>query len=223
VEYGTGYTHQLPALRDLCEEHALSFVVDASQSLGAFPFDVQDLRVDFAAASTYKWLLGGYGLSVFYIAPRWLGKKPPLAGWMSVAESSDPEPAHPPLKHTASVNELGCPNFPAIFALGAAIDFFSEVGSPYVIERRIRALTDHLITGLTSAGFNIASTREVDKQSGIVLIDIPRASKVASQLKERDVFASAKGLGLRLSVYIYNTFYDIDRFINVLTDIIKPE
>jgi len=72
VEYGTGYTHDLGALRDLCAERALSFVVDASQSLGAFPLDVQELRVDFAAASTYKWLIGGYGLSVFYVAPHWM-------------------------------------------------------------------------------------------------------------------------------------------------------
>jgi len=141
---------------------------------------------------------------------------------MSVAESGGSGPSQLSLKCSASVSELGCPNFPAIFALGAAIDFFSELGGPHVIEQRVRDLAGYLAASLASAGFDVASTQDADKRSGIVLIDIPHAANVASLLKERDVFVSAKGLGLRLSVYVYNTFEDIERFIETLKEVANP-
>jgi aspartate aminotransferase-like enzyme len=38
-----------------------ALVVDAIQSLGAHPFDVDEVGPDFLVASAYKWLLGPYG------------------------------------------------------------------------------------------------------------------------------------------------------------------
>ncbi len=142
-----------------------------------------------------------------------------MAGWMSVADAEGTA-SELGLKNTASVIELGCPNFPAIFALGAAMDFFSQVG-PSAIEQWVRQLADYLLTRLSAAGFAVASNREVDKRSGITLVDVAEPTKVASQLKERDIFVSAKGLGLRVSLYLYNSFEDIDRFVAALTDIAK--
>mmetsp|Transcript_325 Transcript_325/g.692 ORF Transcript_325/g.692 Transcript_325/m.692 type:complete len:428 (+) Transcript_325:111-1394(+) len=46
-------------------------IVDATQSLGAVPVDVQETPVDFLAASVHKWLLGAYGLSIMYVHPHW--------------------------------------------------------------------------------------------------------------------------------------------------------
>ena len=40
-----------------------AFVVDASQSLGAHPLDVAEVKPDFLASVTYKWLLGPFELA----------------------------------------------------------------------------------------------------------------------------------------------------------------
>src|SRR6185437_3171952 len=47
-----------------------ALVIDASQSLGIIPFDVQALDPDFAVSVGYKWLLGPYGMSYLFVAPR---------------------------------------------------------------------------------------------------------------------------------------------------------
>lgn len=216
VEYGTGYHHDLYALRDLCEERGLAFVIDGTQSLGATKFDLADLRPDFFMASTYKWLVGGYGLSVFYIAPKWHAKQPPVAGWMSAEEAHGLDIE---LKKNAQVMETGCPNFPAIFTLGASIEFLHRLGMDNVVAR-VRHLVSYLIAALDEAGIEVASTREPARQSSIVSVRLSDPTGVAQQLQERGIFVSAKGLGLRVSVYIYNSEEDIDRLVAALKELV---
>lgn len=45
------------------------FVVDATQWVGAVPFDVTAAQADYLVCAAYKWLLGPYGLSFMYAAP----------------------------------------------------------------------------------------------------------------------------------------------------------
>jgi selenocysteine lyase/cysteine desulfurase len=47
-----------------------ALVIDASQSLGIMPFDVRELDPDFVVSVGYKWLLGPFGMSYLYVAPR---------------------------------------------------------------------------------------------------------------------------------------------------------
>lgn len=48
-----------------------AFVVDASQSLGAYPLDITKLQPDFLVATGYKWLFCPYTLCFMYVAPKW--------------------------------------------------------------------------------------------------------------------------------------------------------
>src|SRR5690606_39367584 len=48
--------------------HDAALVVDASQSLGAYPFDVAEIQPDFLVTVGYKWLLGPYALGYLYVA-----------------------------------------------------------------------------------------------------------------------------------------------------------
>lgn len=220
VEYGTSFAHDLREMSRLCRRHDLAFVVDATQSLGAFPLDVGTLGIDFAMASTYKWLLGGYGLAVMYIAPRWLERKPPVAGWMSTATTPEAT-SELALKPSASVVELGCPNFPAIFALGAALDFLDDLGAT-AVEHRVRELAAHLVDTLGDRGLSVASNTEASHMSGIVHVAVEDPARVVAELRERGVFVSAKGLGIRVSVYVYNSIADIEGFADILADVVDP-
>lgn len=58
--------------------HALGagFVIDATQSIGAMPFDVVALDPDFVACSAYKWLLSPDQTGYLYVAPRHLDGEP---------------------------------------------------------------------------------------------------------------------------------------------------
>src|SRR5262245_45522639 len=50
-------------------EVGAALVVDASQSVGAYPFDVKTIQPDLLISAAYKWLLGPYSLGFLYAAP----------------------------------------------------------------------------------------------------------------------------------------------------------
>jgi selenocysteine lyase/cysteine desulfurase len=72
-----------------CREVGAALVIDATQSLGALPFDVAEIQPDFLVAATYKWLLGPYGLGFCYVAPRHQGGRPIEHNWIDRLGSED--------------------------------------------------------------------------------------------------------------------------------------
>ena len=44
-------------------------IIDATQSLGALPFNIAAIKPSFVCASVHKWLCGPYGMSLMYVAP----------------------------------------------------------------------------------------------------------------------------------------------------------
>ena len=66
-----------------------TLVVDAIQSLGAHPFDVSEVRPDFLVASSYKWLLGPYGVGFMYVGEEYREGKPIEHNWINRRGSQD--------------------------------------------------------------------------------------------------------------------------------------
>jgi selenocysteine lyase/cysteine desulfurase len=54
-----GYLFDVKAIAELAHNHGAYLVVDATQSMGSIDWQIDRTGVDFAATSTYKWLLGG--------------------------------------------------------------------------------------------------------------------------------------------------------------------
>jgi selenocysteine lyase/cysteine desulfurase len=64
-------------------------VIDASQSVGAMPLDVGELRPDFLVTVGYKWLLGPFGLGYLYVAERHRDGEPLEENWINRAGAED--------------------------------------------------------------------------------------------------------------------------------------
>jgi selenocysteine lyase/cysteine desulfurase len=79
----------LAAIRLALDAHDGLLVVDATQSLGASPLDVAQVRPDFLVAATYKWLLGPYSLGFLYVAPRWQNGQPLEENWANREAAHD--------------------------------------------------------------------------------------------------------------------------------------
>lgn len=58
-------------------------LVDACQSLGAMPLNVNELQPDFLVAPTYKWLLGPYNCGFLYVSKKYLNGTPLEEYWAS--------------------------------------------------------------------------------------------------------------------------------------------
>ena len=62
-----GLLADVKAISELAHAHGAYVYADIIQAAGAVPIDVQAMGIDFAACSTYKWLMGLRGLAYLYV------------------------------------------------------------------------------------------------------------------------------------------------------------
>src|ERR687894_890163 len=79
----------LASVGESAREAGAALVVDAIQSLGAYPFDVLEVRPDFLVAASYKWLLGPYGVGYMYVGEGDREGKPIEHNWINRRGSED--------------------------------------------------------------------------------------------------------------------------------------
>lgn len=102
------------ALRD----HPAAFLVDAAQSIGHVPIDVNASKIDLLPAPGHKALGGPFGTAFLYVSQQWHGSvRPTVFGGTGSQSESIEMPADMPGKL-----EVGNLNIPAIAGLCAAID-----------------------------------------------------------------------------------------------------
>jgi len=214
VQYATGFRQDLAAIGRAKKNRYL--VVNATQGFGAFPIDVKKSRIDFLCSNSYKWLMAGYGGGIFYMNKKWLARfRPASVGWRSMCEPERMDNQRTHLKSGASRYEMGCPPFPAIFAVGAAVDYLTLIGIER-IAKRILELTDFVIEGLEKRGFEVVSTKDRKHRSGIVVFKVKDAAKIQRRLLKKKIYVSPRGAGLRVSPHFYNTFEDLEKLLKAL-------
>src|ERR1039457_873103 len=89
VHWTSGGRLDLVRIGAACRKIGAALVLDLTQSLGALPFSVGDVRPDFAVAASYKWLLGPYSVGLLYVAPKWQNGRPLEENWIQRANASD--------------------------------------------------------------------------------------------------------------------------------------
>jgi cysteine desulfurase family protein len=119
----TGDMNDLTELGQVCREHGILFVVDASQTAGIFPIDMEKMHIDILCYTGHKSLMGPQGTGGLCVR-RGLKVRPLLAGGSGV-ESYSKE--HPSVMPTAL--EAGTLNGHGIAGLHAALSYIEEVGS----------------------------------------------------------------------------------------------
>ena len=199
---------------------ALLFV-DAIQGLGAFPLDVHATGVDFLAADGHKWLLGPEGAGLLFVRREHLDRLRPLGvGWHSVVNAFDYGRVELDLKPTAARYEGGSANVGGFLAFAESLELLLGMGAE-AIGRRILEITDLACARLTAAGCRIASLREGDHRSGIVLFEVPGADPLAvvARLAHEGVVLRCRGGKLRISPHAYVDQSDIERLIAAIEEL----
>ncbi len=212
VQYNTGFRQDIEALGKLCRKHNLTFVLNATQAMGVLPIDIKKIQADYMVFTGLKWPMAGYGIGGLFIRKGLLKKmRYPVAGWQSVAEPEHMDNKNMYLKEAASVFEMGCPHFPNIFALGAALNLLKQIGQENIYNR-IMYLSDYFEKAMDKTRIPILSTREKKHRSGITLIGCPDPDQMVKKLLEKGIIVSKRGSGIRVALHIYNNEADIDKF-----------
>lgn len=224
VQFASGYRIDLRPISQMVHRAGGYLFVDAIQSLGAFPLDVQAMGIDFLAADGHKWLLSPEGAGLFYAKADLIPLlHPNVVGWLNMADAFDFDRDRFRLADDARRFEPGSYNIPGILALGASLRMILEF-TPESIGQRIHLLTDHLAQGLTAKGYHVFSPRKhPDECSGIVSFS-PLGSNspamppdaVVRGLEKQKIILAVRGGRLRASPHFYNTTDQMDQLIDAL-------
>jgi selenocysteine lyase/cysteine desulfurase len=215
VGYASGWRTDLATLAHRVHAHGALLLVDAIQGLGAFPLDAHATAIDFLAADGHKWLLGPEGAGLLYVRKELLDRLRPLGvGWHSVVNAFDYGRVAMDLKPTASRYEGGSANVAGFLALAESLELLLGLGIE-AIGQRILEITDMACARLAAAGCTVASLREGDHRSGIVLFEVPGVDPLAvvARLAREGVVLRSRGGKLRLSPHAYVDESDIERLI----------
>jgi cysteine desulfurase/selenocysteine lyase len=220
---------------DICahaRKRGITTLVDAAQSAGHRPLDVQEIGCDFLVFSGHK-MCGPTGIGVLYGRQEMLEDMPPYQGGGEMILSVDFHKST--WKHAPHKFEAGTPDISGAVGLHAAMDYLDKIG------RRKIAQHDQELGAYAYAALSRL-------KGGIRLFGphIGRAGLVSFLLKDihaHDVVtvADQRGVALRgghhcnqplmrklgvestarASFYFYNTTAEIDRFVEVLGEIQK--
>ena len=222
VEYGNGQTFDLHLLAEAAHEHGALLVVDATQSAGAIPIDVQACPVDALISGAYKWLCGPFGAAFMYLAPHLQTKlEPGLVGFRSHKNMWDLDASRIDYPQAAQKFEFSTMAFGCAVGLTRAISFLNDVGVENIFQYN-RQLADRLIEGLQTRGAVITSPLEDKSRSSIVRAHFENigSNKIIQSLKRAGVFVSRRGDSIRFSPHLYNSMSDIDKALAEIDNIL---
>jgi cysteine desulfurase / selenocysteine lyase len=218
VQYSNGLRTDLEALGNAKGGHA--FVVNASQSAGAFEIDVKRMKIDALCATGHKWMLSGYGSGFVYLSRELLERSKPRAiGWLSVEDPYADRNDEIHLRHDAAARaELGCPHFAGIFALGASLDLMESIGGKNIEERAL-SLNRFLTDRLSDSGWKVLSPiGDKNARSAETLVQAEDPARVVAQLAQRKIIVTKKPQGIRVATHFFNNEEDIERLIEGLSE-----
>ena len=201
-------------------EVGAALVVDATQSLGAYPLDVSEMRPDFLVSAAYKWLLGPYSLGFLYVSEAYREGVPIEHNWISREGSEDfarlveYTDAYGPGARRYDVGERS--NF---VLLPMAIEALRQILAWGVenIAASLRGLTDRIEEEAERLGIEVVpASMRVGHMIGLGLgSEAPK--DLAVRLAEENVFVSVRGRNLRVSPHLYNTGRDVERLFDSLS------
>lgn len=118
----TGNYVDLKPIGELAHENGLLFVVDASQTAGVFPIDVEEMKIDVLCFTGHKGMLGPQGTGGMYVREG-VSVRSLKAGGTGVQTYSKTQPAQLP-----TALEAGTLNGHGIAGLHAALEYLEEYG-----------------------------------------------------------------------------------------------
>ena len=229
VPTNSGLIQDVRAIGRACREHDVTYLVDACQSVGQLPLDLEEFGADFLSATSRKFLRGPRGSGFLAVSQRVLDQGllplyPDLhsARWVS-------ENAFEPVDDARRFENWEFPRA-IVLGTGAAARYALDLGVDQIAQR-IQELSTRLRVGLQA----VDGASVLDQGSelcGIVTTWISgyQPKELVQRLREHDIYGWAqervdatldydeKGVpgALRLSPHAYNTTEEIERTLEVL-------
>jgi cysteine desulfurase / selenocysteine lyase len=191
VHWATGTRLDLERLSAACRANGTLLMIDGVQAIGAVEPTLAD--TDVYCASTFKWLLSGFGLGIVVVRDGVRDQlEPAMRGYNNPAPSTELHYSHV--------------NYPAIYALDASLQYLESIGWPEIYAR-VDELANALMDALGPLGIPVVTPR--DAHAGIVSCVVSDPEAVRDALAREGIHVEARDGLLRISPHIYNDHDDI--------------
>jgi selenocysteine lyase/cysteine desulfurase len=225
VSWYNGFQHDLKRVCDLAHAHGAYVYADIVQAAGNTPVDVRASGVDCCACSSFKWLMGDFGLGFLYVREELLDRVIHRSeyGYQQADTAmhylpSDP-PASAPVTWTMHADarahfQVGTYGQGTLNALTESLAYLDRVGIERIHAHR-QPLLRRLHDELPRLGFS--SITPAGTTSAIVAFTAPDAERrFAPRLKQANVSVTLSGERMRISPSFFNDIHDVERLLTAL-------
>jgi selenocysteine lyase/cysteine desulfurase len=208
VYFTTGAIQDIKRVAAVAHDRGALCLIDAYQSVGQIPVDVQETGVDALVAGGLKWLLGGPGIVFLYMREAVARRlEPRISGWFGQRDQFAFDPRALTLHDGARRFEMGTPALPAVYAQLGGLEYIEEIGVP-MIRNVTAALTEDLIATLRGAGFKPRVAADPRERSAIVMVPMPDPAASVRHLAAGGIIADTRPGHVRFSPFFYNVQED---------------
>lgn len=223
VHWIDGTLFDLKTFREKLDEVDGLLILDGTQSVGALPFDIQEIKPDALISAAYKWLMGPYSIGLAYYGEKFDNGRPVEENWINRKNSDD---------------FSGLINYEENYRTGA---LRYEVGEhsnfimiPMVIEaikqllkwtpEGIQEYCDQLMTPAISQATDLGfeSEERAFRSAHLFGLQLPSFTTPEAAMKvfkERKVSVSLRREMIRVAPHVYNDEVDVRKFLRALKQI----
>ncbi len=220
THWADGTRFDLDAIGQKCRQHNVFLVIDGTQHIGAYPFDIEIVKPDFLICAAYKWLLGPYSNALAYCSEFFDDGAPLEQTWIGRKNSHifkdlvNYQAEYRPKAYRYNMGEFSdFIKLPMIYtALGHILEW-----EPARIQNYAQTLTESSIIKLKNAGYWI---EDAEFRSSHLFGLRPPASvdlqRLQANLLAQKIYVSYRGSAIRVSVNLWNDETDIEKFTTTL-------
>jgi len=218
VHWADGTIFNLKAIRKKTTENNALLIIDGTQSIGALPFSVKELKPDAVICTGYKWLMGSYALGLAYYGEYFNEGIPIEENWINRKNSEDfsglvnYEDHYKEAANRYNMGEMS--NFNLVPILTKTIEQIIE-WTPESIQNYCNEITKEAIEDLRLMNCFIEEDEFRAKHLfGIKLADNMDIDRLQEEFKANNVYVSIRGEYVRVSPHVFNTKVDLEKLVN---------
>ena len=221
VSFFNGFTLRLPEAVSAVRKHSSALLaVDVTQALGRIPLDLTG--ADLIVSSTHKWILASHGGGLVGV-PKHRSKEwtVPAGGWYNLEDAFGPTRFEKAVsKPGAAGFTVGMPNFPAIYAVRAGLEYIRGVGVAN-IDAAARPLVLACLEELRKLPIELLTPNDPQHVAGILAFRHPAMERIHPQLRAANVHVMSQAGRMRVAIHGYNTSADVEAFVRTLHAALK--
>lgn len=216
VSFFNGFLLPLPPVVEAVRKHSPSLLaVDVTQALGRIPLQLDG--VDLIVSSTHKWILASHGGGLVGVpAKRAKEWTVPAGGWFNLQDAFGPNRFETAVsKPGAASFTVGMPNYPAVYAIRAGLDYIKSVGVANIVKQS-QPLVRECLHEVSKLPVELLTPNTPDALAGIMAFKHPDAERIHRNLHAKNIHLMSHAGRLRVAIHGYNTPADVGTLLGEL-------